>query len=275
MQCHVLQYAIGRVAVQTRDRRFTLGFEEEQTPFESPSQNARVWTEKWMRKWIFCPACGNDEIDQYENNRPASDFHCPACREQYELKSKKGKFSSKVVDGAYKTLCERLTSDTNPNFAFLSYNLAEKSVENLFVVPKHFVVPAIIEERPPLAMTARRAGWIGCNIRLNEIPASGKIFIVRDGLPQQATAVRKQWQETLFLRDTSLAARGWLIDVMSCCEAIGTSEFSLDDVYAFEDKLARAYPDNNNVRPKIRQQLQFLRDHGYLVFVGRGRYRLL
>ena len=29
-----------------------------------------------------------------------------------------------------------------------------------------------------------------------------------------------------------------------------------------------------NIRPRIRQQLQVLRDHHFLDFLGRGRYRL-
>ena len=71
-----------------------------------------------------------------------------------------------------------------------------------------------------------------------------------------------------------MVARGWLIDVMRCVEEIERAEFTLDDVYAFGARLSRIYPDNNNVRPKIRQQLQVLRDHRWLVFEGRGRYRL-
>ena len=51
---------------------------------------------------------------------------------------------------------------------------------------------------------------------------------------------------------------------MRCVERIGRPEFTLDDVYAFEPHLSRLYPDNRNVRPKIRQQLQVLRDHGWL-----------
>ncbi|SRR6266436_6271728 len=35
------------------------------------------------------------------------------------------------------------------------------AVGNLFIVPKHFFVREIIEERKPLAVTARRAGWVG------------------------------------------------------------------------------------------------------------------
>jgi type II restriction enzyme len=97
--------------------------------------------------------------------------------------------------------------------------------------------------------------------------------LVRDSILVPKEAVLKSWRETLFLREEGLAARGWLIEVMRCVDAIGRVEFSLDDVYAFEAQLSRIYPDNRNVRPKIRQQLQVLRDHGWLVFEGRGRYR--
>jgi len=47
------------------------------------------------------------------------------------------------------------------------------------VVPKHFFVRAIIERRNPLAATARRAGWIGSNILLDQVPDAGKIFWFR------------------------------------------------------------------------------------------------
>ena len=51
---------------------------------------------------------------------------------------------------------------------------------------------------------------------------------------------------------------------MRCVEAIGRDAFSLDDVYAYEAQLSALYPGNANVRPKIRQQLQVLRDQGYV-----------
>jgi type II restriction enzyme len=61
---------------------------------------------------------------------------------------------------------------------------------------------------------------------------------------------------------------------MKCVELIGRKEFELQDVYAFESRLKVLYPNNRHVREKIRQQLQVLRDHGYLEFVSRGFYRL-
>jgi type II restriction enzyme len=83
-----------------------------------------------------------------------------------------------------------------------------------------------------------------------------------------------KWQKTLFLRDEEAETRGWLIEVMKCVELIGKHEFQLDDVYTFESKLSQLYPNNRHVRQKIRQQLQVLRDRGYLDFVSRGFYRL-
>jgi predicted Rdx family selenoprotein len=144
----------------------------------------------------------------------------------------------------------------------------------LLIVPKHFFVQDIIEERKPLANTARRAGWVGCNILLNRIPDSGKIFYVRNGEVLPKDAVLYKWQQTLFLRDENVEARGWLIEVMKCVESIGKHEFELDDVYAFERQLNAIYPNNRHVKQKIRQQLQVLRDNGYLEFVSRGAYRL-
>ena len=88
-------------------------------------------------------------------------------------------------------------------------------------------------------------------------------------------AVLDQWQRTVFLRFESDASRGWLLNVLRCVEMIGRREFTLEDVYAFETHLSGLYPMNQHVRQKIRQQLQMLRDRGFLEFLGQGRYRLL
>jgi type II restriction enzyme len=61
---------------------------------------------------------------------------------------------------------------------------------------------------------------------------------------------------------------------MKCVELIGKSEFELNDVHAFQNRLSQLYPNNRHVKQKIRQQLQVLRDNGYLDFVSRGYYRL-
>jgi type II restriction enzyme len=115
---------------------------------------------------------------------------------------------------------------------------------------------------------------VGCNILLGEIPEAGKVFLVREREAVPKALVLEQWRSTLFLKDQGAAARGWLLEVMKCVELIGRRDFTLEDVYGQEERLHRLYPGNRNVRPKIRQQLQVLRDQRYLDFVGRGRYRI-
>ncbi len=244
--------------------------------YKSQSQKIRVLTEHWVDNQIYCPNCGHINLEKYKHNKPVGDFYCNKCREDYELKSKKDKFGSKIVDGAYSTMIERLTGSSNPNFFLLNYELRDFSVLNFLVIPKHFFMPEIIEKRKPLAPTAERHDWVGCNILLQSIPRTGKIFFVQDGQIEPKEKVLAGWKKTLFLRDEKeISAKGWLLDIMLCVEKIGRREFLLDEMYAFENELSKKHPDNRHIKDKIRQQLQVLRDKGYLKFTSRGNYRLI
>ena len=149
-------------------------------------------------------------------------------------------------------------------------------MQNLLVIPSHFFVPEIIERRKPLARTARRAGWVGCNILFSQIPLAGRVSLVSEGRPVSKPTVLAAWQRTLFLRDQKkVEARGWTLDVMRCVEQLSMPEFSLADIYTYEGRLSKLHANNRHVRAKIRQQLQVLRDAGYLEFIGQGRYRVV
>lgn len=253
-----------------------LSFETELADkYTSQSQKIRVLTEHWVDNQVYCPNCGHLDIDKYSNNKPVADFFCSNCKEDYELKSKREQTGTKIVDGAYRTMMERLQESHNPNLFLLNYDLQNFQVLNFLVIPKQFFVPDIIEKRKPLSQTARRAGWVGCNILLQNIPETGKIFLVKNKAIERKDKVLAEWKKTLFLREEKeISAKGWLLDVMMCVENLGRREFSLNEVYGFEDTLSKKHPDNRHIKDKIRQQLQFLRDKGYLEFVERGRYRL-
>jgi len=244
------------------------------TQYKNQSQAIRVMTENWVKNEIFCPNCGN-LVNDFKNNSPVADFYCENCREEYELKSKKDEMGKKIVDGAYGKMIERLNSTNNPSFFFLNYDLQDYRVQNFVVIPKHFFIPEIIEKRKPLSENARRAGWIGCNILLQSIPQSGKIFYIKNGTPENKGDVLKNWQKTLFLRESSnVALRGWILDVMNCIDKLNKKDFTLDEIYDFENILSEKHPENKHIKDKIRQQLQFLRDKGYLKFLDRGKYKL-
>ena len=253
-----------------------LNFDEQlATNYKSSSQKVRVLTEQWVDNSIFCPNCGRLDIDKYPNNKPVADFYCSNCREDYELKSKQSTIGAKIVDGAYRTMLERLSGSNNPNLFLLNYDLLNLEVTNFLVIPKHFFVPEIIEKRRPLAATARRAGWTGCNILLRSIPQTGKIFFIRNKRIVAKEKVLAEWQKTIFLREEKrISIKSWLIDTMRCIEKLGKNEFSLEDMYAFEKELSKLHPENKHLKDKIRQQLQVLRDKGYVEFIRRGNYRL-
>ncbi|MEN9756212.1 MAG: hypothetical protein RL755_399, partial [Pseudomonadota bacterium] len=136
--------------------------------YSSNSQIARVLTENWVRENSYCPCCGETSLNEFQNNKPVADFYCNTCNEEFELKSKKGNFSNTITDGAYSTMIERINSNQNPNFFFLTYT-KNWSVNNFLIIPKQFFTTEIIVKRKQLSEKARRAGWIGCNIDISNV----------------------------------------------------------------------------------------------------------
>ncbi len=65
---------------------------------------------------------------------------------------------------------------------------------------------------------------------------------------------------------------GWLELVY---ETLPEGEFTNGEIYAHAEAFARRYPGNRNIRAKIRQQLQVLRDMGFIEHLGRARWRKL
>lgn len=240
--------------------------------YKSASQKIRVLSESWVSNEIFCPNCGCN-INSYRNGKPVADFYCPNCSEDYELKSKKDSMGKRIIDGAYKTMIERLQSANNPNFFFLNYDIKNYEVLNFAVIPKHFFVPEIIIKRNQ--GIKNRPNYIMCSIDLAGIPNSGKIFYVKNKRIENKEKVLENWNKTLFLRKSKKAElKGWILDIMKCIDKLGKNEFTLDEMYSFEKLLSQKYADNKHIKDKIRQQLQFLRDKGYLEFKGSGKYKL-
>lgn len=240
--------------------------------YKSKSQIAKVLTEKWVSENSYCPRCGNFYLNKFEANRPVADFFCNDCEEQFELKSKKRSFSRTIADGAYSTMIERINSENNPNFFFLTYT-ENWTVNNFLIIPKQFFTPDIIIKRAALGTTARRAGWVGCNIDVSQIAEADKVFLIKDNKEVNKEVVKETFNKTLFLREKTKLAKGWILDIMNCVDLIKKGSFTLDEIYSFEVKLKQKYPNNNFIKDKIRQQLQILRDKGIIEFVGRGKYR--
>ncbi len=241
--------------------------------YASASQRARVVTEAWIKSYGYCLACESDKLLPTASNTQARDFECDRCGHPYELKSSTSPFARRVTDGAYASMMRRIQTSTVPSFLLLQYT-ATWSLVNLFAIHHALITSSAIERRKALALTARRAGWVGCNILLSGIPPEGRIALIERGIAMPKEQSRLRFASIERLSGLSASQRGWAAAVLRLLHGLGKERFSTDDAYTLEPELSRLYPANHNVRPKIRQQLQLLRDAGLLSFESRGIYRL-
>jgi type II restriction enzyme len=241
--------------------------------YKSGSQIARVLSEEWCTRELYCPCCDSNRLVGSTPNNPAVDFACAKCEQPFQLKSLKNWNPKKIVDAGYEAMLRAVRADKTPNLLVLQYSSAWL-VQNLLLIPRMFFSESVIEKRKPLAPEARRAGWVGCNILLSEIPADGKITMISAGVPVLKNQVRAEFARVKQLAELPPSLRGWTLDVLRAIRRLGKTDFSLRELYGFESELKVLHPQNQNVRPKIRQQLQVLRDVGLISFQSPGNYRV-
>jgi type II restriction enzyme len=243
--------------------------------YKSPTQQARVVSEAWGEENLYCSNCVSPRLRRLPTNTPALDFECPMCASLYQLKSQRHRFTSRINDAAYDKMRAAILARRTPNILALHYNADIWTVRNLFLVPSFAFSLSCLEKRKALRSSAERAGWVGCNILLVNIPPDARIPVVVEGQPADPRQVRQQYDRLRPLQKLKAEARGWTLDVLNVLRSMRREEFSLAEAYAFEGELARLHPQNRNIRPKIRQQLQILRDMGFIEFLGKGKYGII
>ena len=65
---------------------------------------------------------------------------------------------------------------------------------------------------------------------------------------------------------------GWLELVY---DSLPDGEFTNQDIYAYEPEFKKYYPENRNIKDKIRQQLQELAEYGFVKHISTGRWQKL
>ena len=252
----------------------------------SPSQIARLITEDWASRNLFCIACSSTQVTSEPANTPVRDYKCPECDAIFQLKSKQGHqlwFGSMVTNSAYDRKLAAIRAGAVPHYAFLEYSKSTWTVDRLFVVPGYFISPAVIQQRAPLAATARRAGWVGSNILLGQLPAEARVSVVDNGTVRDIADVRSDWRRFDFLGSDPRASAGWGAQALNCVKTIqaesGEQEFTLQGFYSrFEAEffLSALNPDNHNIASQDSPTTPSLRDGGVIGFLGKlkGRYRI-
>ena len=166
-------------------------------------------------------------------------------------------------------------NDEMPSFYFMRYELTTWRVRNLLLVPRFAFPPSAIIKRNPTTPKGRSKPWIGCNLALNRVPGSARIQVVNEGAISSLAEVRERFSLVRKqVEGLSAKQRGWRLDVLRVIQSLGQKEFSTSEAYAFERELEQLHPGNRNIKAKIRQQLQELRDRNLLLHIDRNRWRL-
>lgn len=110
---------------------------------------------------------------------------------------------------------------------------------------------------------------------MSSIAEEGKLRVVADGVALSSDDVRRHFDRLRGLGAMNVRVRGWALDVLRVVRDLQQQSFNLREVYAYESYLKKLHPGNQNVRPKIRQQLQVLRNLGLIRFMARGRYEIV
>lgn len=239
--------------------------------YHSESQRSRVITEAWVGHELYCASCGSG-LTQFKANTPVYDFYSETCGERFQLKASRSPIGSTVLGASYNRMWNSIATNTQPSLILLHYDNSTWRVQDLSIVHRACITGNCLRRRKPLSATARRAGWEGCNIVLDDIPGVGRITVVSAGEVRERKSVLDQWRRTSRLLGVRPIERGWLADVLRCVER-SNQTFTLEDMYSSERELGARHPDNHNVKAKIRQQLQVLRDMGFVKFVSPGVYR--
>jgi type II restriction enzyme len=192
--------------------------------YKAGSQIARVLSEEWCTRELYCPACDSEQGTRSKPNNPAVDFACAKFEQPFQLKSLRNWNPKKIVDAGYEAMLLAIRGDKTSNLLVLQYS-STWLVQNLLLIPRMFFSESVIEKRNPLGPQARRAGWVGCNILLSEIPTDGKIAMISAGVPVLKTQVREEFWRVKQLAEVPPSVRGWTLDVLRTVRRLGKSNF--------------------------------------------------
>lgn len=164
--------------------------------YTSRSQQARVATERWVAESLRCPACSS-VMRELAANTLVNDFACAGCNERFQLKAKEGKFGRQITGAAYKPLQMSIQLGTNPSLILLQYLFFSKDwgvVTSVEAIYRKAVTEECVRARKPLSPSARRAGWQGCVILLDEISTIARINIFRSGEWSKQPDILAGWE---------------------------------------------------------------------------------
>jgi type II restriction enzyme len=201
------------------------------------------------------PLCRSERIDS-EHPMPLS---ISTFVSRWKINGPEGK---RVVDGAYLTMIRKIRDGSAPSLILLQYDYeplkgaTHWTIRRLVAIHPVFFTESLIEARKVLSPNARRAGWQGCNIRLDRVPDDGRIEIIRNAEPIDTELVRQKYASAQRLAVLDTALRGWTALTLGIVRRLD-SPFSLDQVCAKRAFVETAFPGNRHVEANFDSNFRF------------------
>jgi type II restriction enzyme len=150
---------------------------------------ARLVLETWAEFNLFCLACESDSLVRLGPNTPVADFECANYAARYQVKGKDGRFGSVIPGAGYGPMIAAVRAAVCPDYVLIEYDRRFATVVFGMAIRGSSITEDRVIARAPLKSTAKRAGWIGCNVRIDDLPT---VAVVEPHVVDRMK-VRKEW----------------------------------------------------------------------------------
>ena len=136
--------------------------------YASRSQVARVAIETWAARNVVCWRCSGALIPAPPNAH-LLDAICANGAHEVQIKAFSGIAGDHITGAAFEPIRKRLVEAALPDYLLISYDRPREVVVLAEYVDGETIVQERVASRRPLAATARRAGWVGSVIDLENL----------------------------------------------------------------------------------------------------------
>jgi type II restriction enzyme len=150
---------------------------KENNNWKSESRIVGEACEYYIKSNIKCVRCNDNNFEKCKTNEQSKDLICISCNQKFQVKAKsatqkqvnhiKNKNKFKTIGGEYSTTLKNINEQID--YFIILYEKQTYKIINILYIKNENINSDCIIPRKPLSITAKRAGWQGCNILFDNI----------------------------------------------------------------------------------------------------------
>ncbi len=133
--------------------------------------------EYYIKNNTKCVRCNHNNFYKCKTNEQSKDLICINCNQKFQIKAKsatqkqvnniKNKNIFRTIGGEYSTTLKNINEQID--YLIILYEKHSYKIINILYIKNENISSNSIIPRKPLSITAKRAGWQGCNFLFNNI----------------------------------------------------------------------------------------------------------